>query len=183
MTASDVIMSVWDDPRNVETLKRLYDEGLSHSQIANAMGQGLTRNAVIGKVTRLKLAKREPRSVAVRSDAASTGKRGRAWLPGQASAQSIVHRRIGRQKAEDRRINAKIQHSGAAPFRAGSLPPEEGVDATHLIGFRDRGIGKECSFIPGDPHDGAKCCGKPVKEGTEWCPEHYARVFTKARND
>jgi GcrA cell cycle regulator len=46
----------WTDDR-VETLKKLWAEGLSASQIAGEMG-GVTRNAVIGKVHRLGLAGR-----------------------------------------------------------------------------------------------------------------------------
>jgi GcrA cell cycle regulator len=41
----------WTDER-VENLKKLWQEGLSASQIANELG-GVTRNAVIGKVTGL----------------------------------------------------------------------------------------------------------------------------------
>lgn len=46
----------WTDER-VEQLKQLWNEGLSASQIARAMG-GVTRNAVIGKVHRLGLSGR-----------------------------------------------------------------------------------------------------------------------------
>jgi GcrA cell cycle regulator len=46
----------WTDDR-VETLKKLWTEGLSASQIAKQLG-GVTRNAVIGKVHRLGLAGR-----------------------------------------------------------------------------------------------------------------------------
>src|SRR5258706_5297856 len=46
----------WTDER-VETLKKLWAEGLSASQIAAALG-GVTRNAVIGKVHRLGLSGR-----------------------------------------------------------------------------------------------------------------------------
>lgn len=46
----------WTDER-VELLKRLWSEGLSASQIADQLG-GITRNAVIGKVHRLKLESR-----------------------------------------------------------------------------------------------------------------------------
>src|SRR5437764_6386009 len=46
----------WTDER-VETLKKLWLEGLSASQIAKQLG-GVTRNAVIGKVHRLGLAGR-----------------------------------------------------------------------------------------------------------------------------
>ena len=46
----------WTDER-VELLRKLWSEGLSASQIATQMG-GVSRNAVIGKVHRLKLAAR-----------------------------------------------------------------------------------------------------------------------------
>ncbi len=46
----------WTDER-VELLRRLWDEGLSASQIAAQLG-GVTRNAVIGKVHRLGLSGR-----------------------------------------------------------------------------------------------------------------------------
>src|SRR5690606_19932 len=47
----------WTEER-VELLKKLWMEGLSASQIAAALGDGVTRNAVIGKVHRLKLSGR-----------------------------------------------------------------------------------------------------------------------------
>ena len=46
----------WTDER-VELLRKLWSEGLSASQIAAQLG-GVTRNAVIGKVHRLKLSSR-----------------------------------------------------------------------------------------------------------------------------
>ena len=50
----------WTDER-IEDLKRYWDRGLSCSQIATRLG-GVTRNAVIGKVSRLGLAPRmQPR--------------------------------------------------------------------------------------------------------------------------
>ena len=47
----------WTDER-VELLKKLWTEGLSASQIAGRLGDGVTRNAVIGKVHRLNLSGR-----------------------------------------------------------------------------------------------------------------------------
>ena len=47
---------IWTEER-VETLRRLWAEGLSASQIAAQLG-GVSRNAVIGKVHRLKLSGR-----------------------------------------------------------------------------------------------------------------------------
>jgi GcrA cell cycle regulator len=58
---------VWTDER-VELLTKLWSDGLSASQIAGELG-GITRNAVIGKVHRLKLSGRAkaPSSAAPRA--------------------------------------------------------------------------------------------------------------------
>ena len=57
----------WTEDR-VEVLKKLWADGLSASQIAGEIGGGVTRNAVIGKVHRLKLAARaKPASPSQRS--------------------------------------------------------------------------------------------------------------------
>jgi GcrA cell cycle regulator len=56
----------WTDER-VETLKRMWNEGQSASQIAKELG-GVTRNAVIGKVHRLGLSNRNGGPVKPGSD-------------------------------------------------------------------------------------------------------------------
>lgn len=50
-------LPIWSDER-VEQLKKLWQAGLSSSQIAAELGAGITRNAVIGKVHRLGLSGR-----------------------------------------------------------------------------------------------------------------------------
>jgi GcrA cell cycle regulator len=47
---------VWTD-EHVAGLKRMHTEGLSASKIAKTLGHGCTRNALIGKVHRLKLSR------------------------------------------------------------------------------------------------------------------------------
>src|SRR3569833_2596900 len=55
---------------HIELLKKLWLEGLSASQIAGVLGEGVTRNAVSGKVHRLKLTGRaKPASSAPRARA------------------------------------------------------------------------------------------------------------------
>lgn len=55
----------WNDER-VEQLKGLWADGLSYSQIARKLGGGVTRNAVIGQVSRLNLAGRTQSARTVR---------------------------------------------------------------------------------------------------------------------
>jgi GcrA cell cycle regulator len=50
-------MAYWDDDTKVEMLKKLWEAGLSASQIAAELGN-VTRNAVIGKIHRLGLSGR-----------------------------------------------------------------------------------------------------------------------------
>jgi GcrA cell cycle regulator len=81
----------WTDER-VETLKRMWAEGQSASQIAKELG-GVTRNAVIGKVHRLGLSNRvggsdkdeaEIEPVVAKTEAPAAG---RAEAPSQARVQ------------------------------------------------------------------------------------------------
>lgn len=51
----------WTDDR-VATLKKMWRDGASASEIATALGGGVTRNGVIGKVDRLKLVRRKETS-------------------------------------------------------------------------------------------------------------------------
>ncbi|MGO8738570.1 GcrA family cell cycle regulator [Rhodoblastus sp.] len=75
----------WTDER-VEQLKKMWLDGLSASQIANELGEGISRNAVIGKVHRLGLSGR------VKSPAPATA-RPRARSEGEpaASTAPVVH--------------------------------------------------------------------------------------------
>lgn len=166
MHPDPITTSVWDDSKNIDLLRKLHAEGLSYSAIAAVIGQGVTRNAALGKAKRMKLPDRG-NTVRARPSAQHGNKN-------QPKAKSIVARAENRQRAA---ALANVQHSRNVLFREGSLPPEDGVDVTGLIAFSGRRIGRQCSWISGDPHDGAMCCGKPVKPGTEWCQEHHTRVF------
>ena len=91
----------WTDER-VESLKKLWLEGLSASQIAKQLG-GVTRNAVIGKVHRLGLSGRaapsqparatfrpsRPRPAAQPTQAPSAPRRIEAVQPRPAAAPSV----------------------------------------------------------------------------------------------
>src|SRR6201996_8496366 len=92
----------WTDER-VELLKKLWQDGLSASQIAKQLG-GVTRNAVIGKVHRLGLSGRAAPSKPART----TFKAPRPARP--VSATPSAPRRLAEQPAA-------VAHHHPAPVR------------------------------------------------------------------
>ena len=95
----------WTDER-VELLKKLWQDGLSASQIAAELG-GVTRNAVIGKVHRLGLSGRgQPTS--------SIKRQRRTHSPGIRRVAADDHRRQSR--AEGRRSLPEAELSRGATW-------------------------------------------------------------------
>jgi GcrA cell cycle regulator len=142
----------WTDER-VETLKKLWLDGLSASQIAKQLG-GVTRNAVIGKVHRLGLSGRATPSQPQRP----VFKAPRAARPAIAAAPA------------PRRAIEPALPAAQAPTPA--LAPEEPGTATVLT------LGTHmCKWPIGDPaSDGFTFCGRrSEREGGPYCSEH-ARV-------
>ena len=140
----------WTDER-VETLKKLWLDGLSASQIAKQLG-GVTRNAVIGKVHRLGLSGRatpsQPQRPAFKAPRA----------PRPAIAASPAPRRA-------------IEPALSAQLPVPSLAPEEPGTATVLT------LGAHmCKWPIGDPaSDSFTFCGRRSDREGPYCAEH-ARV-------
>src|ERR1700759_1654735 len=134
----------WDDER-VATLKKLWLEGLSASQIAKQLG-GVTRNAVIGKVHRLGLSGRAAPSQPSRP----TFKAPRAPRPAPAPAP--------RRVAEHHR----------APAPVPVLCPEEPGSATVLT------LGAHmCKWPIGDPASNTfSFCGRRSDQDGPYCAHH-----------
>src|SRR6188768_381639 len=99
----------WTDER-VELLKKLWQDGLSASQIAGELG-GVTRNAVIGKVHRLGLSGRATPSKPARP----AFKTPRPARPAATTMPSAPRRVIA---AEPAPLPAVAQHPPVPAFRA-----------------------------------------------------------------
>lgn len=152
----------WTDER-VELLKKLWAEGLSCSVIADRMGGYLTRNAVIGKVSRLGLPGRD---VKVR--------------------QSIGGKK-GAKVMRNRHQEAKRVASGKPPtlvetvFRADPFVPAEDLhipvkERKTLLQLEDR----DCRWpVGGDPRQGVEYqfCARPKVHGLSYCETHTRRAF------
>lgn len=148
----------WTDEA-VETLKRLWKEGLSASVIAAEMGHGLTRNSIVGKVHRLGLPSR-------RTVVGHFAPNGIRDVEGKARAAKA------RKSAKPKPV-PKVE---APVFEAAPLPEEElGNDVTNLLGLMDL-TAYTCRYPHGDPlSQPFGFCGKHTQEGSPYCAEHHAK--------
>jgi len=141
----------WPD-ETVARLKKLWADGLSASTIAQRLGNGLTRNAVIGKVSRLKL----------------PGRRTTSIMQGKVTARKNRLYRREAPRAMPKRPILPVE----------PLPPREETDIARVsFNQLDKGM---CRFIPGDPcedfgMDKPLYCGEATVPGQAYCVHHARR--------
>ena len=139
----------WTDER-VELLKKLWQDGLSASQIAKQLG-GVTRNAVIGKVHRLGLSGR-----------ATPSQPARAVFKAPRAPRPVAHHPVVR------RALAIPAHPAEPPALV--LPEEPGSATVLTLGAH------MCKWPIGDPStDSFTFCGRRNGGDGPYCIEH-ARV-------
>jgi len=139
----------WTDDR-VETLKKLWAEGLSASQIAQKLG-GVTRNAVIGKVHRLGLSGRATPSRPVRRAM-------KAARPKRVAPKAITP-------------TAKPAAPPPAPIEPEKLPSGEYATVLTLSNHI-------CKWPIGDPDDpDFRFCGRKTEDGAPYCEGHKQLAY------
>jgi GcrA cell cycle regulator len=170
----------WTEER-VELLKKLWMEGLSASQIAAVLGEGVTRNAVIGKVHRLKLSGRaKPASTTPRVRSAPRPAR----RPGLSSS--------GRSSLGGGSM-MRPRSMGAAPMLGATalkISEEFEVEAYQLPQVQELDIPVEqrltllqlnehtCKWPIGDPlTPDFYFCGQAHDEGRPYCEFHSRRAY------
>jgi GcrA cell cycle regulator len=146
--------SPWLIPGRIEQLKNLTAEGYSASEIANEFG--VTRNAVIGKQTRLGLARSQ-------------------------SKQNVpkVQLHIG---VTEHDTVAKIVRKKTKPKI--SIAPSPANQVTPLkIGFMKMNFGTLCAYVLDEKGDDglALYCGHPKYGALSFCFGHSAIVYTEFR--
>jgi GcrA cell cycle regulator len=145
----------WTDER-VELLKKLWQEGLSASQIAGQLG-GVTRNAVIGKVHRLGLS-------------------GRAKTPSSASPRPRKPRAAnGYRPRPQYRGNAALLLDYEVEGELDLDPLANVVPMGPRVSILEL-TDATCRWPMGDPGTAEFCyCGSQTKTSLPYCPYH-ARV-------
>ena len=146
----------WPEEK-VERLKTLWDEGLECSVIGTLLGT--TRNAIIGKVHRLGLAGRKPRTK-VRTKKSQVARSRLGYLK-RANKSNL--------RAAKRRYRVALKPSDIDP------PLEERIQFSQLTNA-------VCRFPIGDPkHEGFAYCGRKSSFGTPYCSDHH--TFTHRRQN
>jgi len=162
----------WTDER-VELLKKLWSEGLSASQIATQLG-GVSRNAVIGKVHRLKLSGR--------GRASSTTPRAKKTAPSAPKAprpSRPITTSIG-ATALQARFDAEPDAAPAPRLASVVVPISRNLT---LLDLSER----TCKWPNGDPlAEEFSFCGNDVGEAGPYCGYHsrvaYQPVADRRRN-
>jgi GcrA cell cycle regulator len=145
---------------NVETMTKLWAEGLSASAIADRIG-GMSRNAVIGKVHRMGLATR------------SITRTYRKAIP----------KRLPRATAKQfqaRDFEGKMLKGLTVPLLKGEPLPPEPVRPAKLTSFADLEPNM-CRFVFGDPKTkDSGFCGCNAVPGLPYCEGHHKFCNTGA---
>ncbi|MGL6042880.1 MAG: GcrA family cell cycle regulator [Sandaracinobacteroides sp.] len=158
----------WTDER-IALLKQYWEEGRSASQIAEVLGEGLSRNAVIGKAHRLGLASRP--SPLKTGDNRSTDAK-----PAPRAEAKPVPKPAPRPAPDPapQPAAAITQPPAAPPIPAPVIPvAKPAVRAkggrVTLLDLNDR----ICKWPSGHPDEADfHFCGKPVSPGFPYCGEH-----------
>jgi GcrA cell cycle regulator len=165
----------WTDER-IALLKQYWEEGRSASQIAELLGEGLSRNAVIGKAHRLGLASRPSPLKTGEAKAESKAPRAepKAAAPKPAPARPVPAAPAAapaQAEAPQRPAPAPVAEPVAiepASVAARSAPRPKGGRVT-LLDLNDR----ICKWPIGHPDEpDFHFCGKPVNPGFPYCSEH-----------
>ena len=194
----------WTDER-VETLKRMWAEGQSASQIAKELG-GVTRNAVIGKVHRLGLSNRvggngsgeTTRPAETEATVEAEELAPEAAEPVTAEAEPAVAAVVMEPDAEEPLAENPARRM---PVPAGQpLPPQPSageISAEALASVREvekkarkltlmELTERTCKWPIGDPAtEDFWFCGLPVQPGKPYCEAHVGVAFQpmSARRD
>lgn len=156
----------WTDER-IEQLKKLWSDGLSASQIANQIG-GVSRNAVIGKVHRLKLSSRgrTPVTPTRTKKPAKTAIAGRAPMRPAPIRSGLT---VGATALAIDPFSETVALPVARPVVEVVAPPSRKLK---LIELTER----TCKWPVGDPlHEEFHFCGNDAAETGPYCSYH-ARV-------
>lgn len=149
----------WNDERTA-LLEKMWTEGKSAAEIAKELGEGVTRNAVIGKAHRMGLSGR-PSPIKKQKPATADKKtvtKAKAKTPAAKPAEPLVSK--------------NLMPLPNAPRREKKQPPSgKGLS---ILDLTDR----ICKWPLGDPQEADfHFCGDAVHPGRPYCVEHCTEAY------
>jgi GcrA cell cycle regulator len=164
----------WTDER-IALLKQYWEEGRSASQIADVLGEGLSRNAVIGKAHRLGLASRpSPLKTGEGRPATEAKPAPRAEARPAPRPAPRVQPDPAPQPAPAAPVQpvaevAQVPEAPVVPMPAPKPAARAKGARVTLLDLNDR----ICKWPIGHPDEADfHFCGKPVNPGFPYCGEH-----------
>jgi GcrA cell cycle regulator len=169
----------WTDER-VELLKKLWAEGLSASQIARQLGS-VTRNAVIGKVHRLKLSGRS-KTVVTPNRAKKAGAPEEQAQRSRTAAAAAPQMRSRTMVVGNTALKPEMLLEGAAAqeMRVAQEPNVLVMPTARRLSLVQLSE-KTCRWPIGDPMAVEfHFCGHPSREASPYCSYHSKLAFQPA---
>ena len=150
----------WTDER-VTLLRKLWVEGKTAKEIASVLGNGITRNAVIGKAHRLKLSGRVS--------------------PAQQNDKIKPRQKVDRAVMKNRKvIHVDVAQAPPRPstILANTPAPQAPKGGVQMADLRER----HCRWPHGDPRDADfHFCGAPALVGLPYCDHHCRAAYHSSR--
>jgi len=144
-------MSAYWSDKDKELVLDLWKKGKSAAQIAQALGQGRTRNSVSGLLNRMNLKRDKPK------------------------ARTTPIKRTPRPKV----IRIRAKDEPPKPKENYYTPIEEVPPPEGGVPFYETRR-TQCKYVLNTNSNAhlIKCCGGPVYRESSWCRHHYHEVFT-----
>jgi GcrA cell cycle regulator len=163
----------WNDER-VELLRKLWAEGLSASQIAAQLG-GVSRNAVIGKVHRLKLSNRgRATTTPVRQKKTSQGSTGSKSVARSSTSVRSMPVSVGATALQAQFEVEPVARHHIRPVQNVVVPISRRL---RLVQLSER----TCKWPNGDPlSKDFSFCGNDTAESGPYCTYHARIAFQPA---
>ena len=163
----------WTEGR-IAKLTELWGSGSSASQIATALNCGFTRNAVIGKVTRLKLTRDPNAKPKPRAPKPKAQPKPNPMGSLEGHRHNVIKGVQGAQKSGkavplESPLKARLKAAQDANASARRVPIMDLEPRQCRYAVNDAGQGEEHLF-----------CGAPAKPGSSYCAAHHGVVYSPA---
>lgn len=166
----------WTDDR-IAVLEKMWGDGQSAAEIAKTLGEGVTRNAVIGKAHRMGLSGR-PSPIKKATAAKKATKKAAPKVAKEKTTTKAAAKAKEAEAAElkEKMASAKKLVKAPAPIKPAprKIANIKDGEYTNILDLTDR----VCKWPIGDPRNSDfHFCVEPSPPGTPYCNEHTAMAY------